>query len=84
MEYSEEGAARALQFQLGKYFNKFAPKIMKGAPPSKQFWIDQSLSFAHSVLLIAFVPDFNSLFDSTLLIEAASQTPEETQRVNLT
>ena len=78
MEYSEEGAARALSFQLGKYFNKFAPKIMKGALPSKQFWIDQSLSFAHNVFLVAFVKNFNCIFDSTVLMEAASQTPEET------
>ena len=72
MDYDEDLATQANLFTVGEYFDTFAPKIIKGPIPSMMYDHNQDMdfnstltSYRHQILLVAFVKDFDAIFDST-------------------
>ena len=54
-------------FDVGPYFNAYAQNIIKGVVPAAQFK-RTPMEYANTVMLIAFVADFDALFDSTTAV----------------
>ena len=63
LEFNEEFEIQSDLFDVGPYFNDYSHNIIKGVVPSAQFK-GQAQDYAHSILLVAFVPDFAGIFDS--------------------
>ena len=64
LEFDEEYEIMSGLFDVGPYFNMYSQNIIKGVVPSAQFKNSQQ-NYRHTILLLAFVPDFAGIFDST-------------------
>ena len=69
LEFDEEAMIMASLFDVGSYFNEYSQNIIKGVIPSAQFKRVQQ-DFSQTVLLVAFVPNFEAIFDSTNAVQA--------------
>ena len=58
------------RYNLGTYFNQFAPRMIMGVPPTKQFLDVYDMSPHENLLLLAFMPNFNAISDSITILEA--------------
>lgn len=67
LEFDEEYEIMSGLFDVGPYFNMYSQNIIKGVIPSAQFKSTQQ-NYRHTILLLAFVPDFAGIFDSTNVI----------------
>jgi len=72
IKYNDDAMARSDRFTIGPYFDQFSPRMTKGVIPSKQFFYDDTMHFRDTVLLVAFVKDFSSLFESTNAMSVSS------------
>lgn len=64
LEFKQENEIMSSLFDVGPYFNNYSQNIIKGVIPSAQFK-HVGRDYRHAILLVAFVPDFASIFDST-------------------
>ena len=64
LEFNEEYEIMSGLFDVGPYFNMYAHNIIKGVIPSAQLKGKQQ-DYRHSIVLLAFVPNFAGIFDST-------------------
>ena len=64
IEFNEEESIMPHLFDVGPYFNTYASNIIKGVVPSAQFK-RKKMDYKDSLLLVAFVRDFDAIFDST-------------------
>ena len=67
LEFDEEQMIMPALFDVGPYFNAYAQNIIKGVVPSAQFK-RTPMEYSNNVLLVAFVADFDALFDSTTAV----------------